>query len=110
MAREVVDLYHGEGAGSESRPSSTACTSEGETPDDMASEAIPLELVVDGRVYLPKLLAEFGLAESASRARGLLEQGGVRLDGEQVKEFSLPPDRLRGRVLQVGRRRFVRLG
>jgi tyrosyl-tRNA synthetase len=110
MAREVVDLYHGEGAGERVEAEFDRVHKQGETPDDMASEAIPLELVVDGRVYLPKLLAEFGLAESASRARGLLEQGGVRLDGEQVKEFSLPPDRLRGRVLQVGRRRFVRLG
>jgi tyrosyl-tRNA synthetase len=75
----------------------------------MASEAIPPALVVDGRVYLPKLLAELGLAESASRARGLLEQGGVRLDGERQIELDAPIERLRGAVIQVGRRRFVRL-
>jgi tyrosyl-tRNA synthetase len=51
------------------------------------------------------------LATSNADARRLIEQGGVRLDGEAIQdpdaEFS--PQDLAGRVLQVGRRRFVRL-
>ena len=33
----------------------------------------------------------------------------MRLDGEPVSELDLPAGELDGRVLQVGRRRFVRL-
>jgi hypothetical protein len=42
----------------------------------------------------------------------LIEQGGVKLDGETVTdvENELPLAQLRGRVLQVGRRGFARLG
>ena len=110
LAREVVDLYHGEGAGERAEAEFDRVHKQGEAPDEIPSGEIPPELVVDGRVYLPRLLAELGLAESASRARGLLEQGGVRVDGEQHVELDAPVERLRGSVLQVGRRRFVRLG
>jgi tyrosyl-tRNA synthetase len=110
LAREVVDLYHGQGAGERAEAEFDRVHKQGDLPDEIPSEAIPSDLVVDGRVYLPKLLAELGLAESASRARGLIEQGGVRLDGERQVELDAPVERLRGSVLQVGRRRFVRLG
>ena len=110
LAREVVDLYHGEGAGERAEGEFDRVHKQGDLPDEIPGGSIPPELVVDGRVYLPKLLAELGLAESASRARGLVEQGGVRLDGERQVELDAPVERLRGSVLQVGRRRFVRLG
>ena len=62
----------------------------------------------DGVVHLPEVLAEhFGM--SRSEARRNIAQGGVRLDGEPVTELDLPVGGLDGRVLQVGRRRFVRL-
>ena len=67
---------------------------------------------MDGSVYLPKLLAVLGLADSNSHARRLIEQGGVRLGGQavDVDAFELPASELKGRVLQVGRRGFARLG
>jgi tyrosyl-tRNA synthetase len=110
LAREVVDLYHGEGAGAAAEAEFDRVHKAGELPDEISEVAIPADLVVDGTVYLPKLLAVLGLAPSASRARGLIEQGGVRLDGERLESLEAPVDRLRGGVLQVGRRKFVRLG
>jgi tyrosyl-tRNA synthetase len=110
LAREVVDLYHGEGAGERAEAEFDRVHKRREVPDDVPVSAIPPDLVLDGRVYVPKLLASLGLAESASRARDLLEQGGVRLDGERLEGLDVPIERLRGGVLQVGRRRFVRLG
>jgi tyrosyl-tRNA synthetase len=61
-------------------------------------------------VHLPALLAEaFGV--SRSEARRLLAQRGVKLNGEWLSESSLelPPDRLDGAVIQLGKRRFKRL-
>ena len=51
----------------------------------------------------------FGL--SASEARRLLAQGGVKLNGETVDGGSLdvPASGLKGAILQVGKRRFARL-
>jgi tyrosyl-tRNA synthetase len=62
----------------------------------------------NGVVHLPEVLAEhFGMTRSEARRN--IAQGGVRLDGEPVAELDLPVDGLDGRVLQVGKRRFLRL-
>src|SRR5262245_40641787 len=101
LAREVVDLYHGEGAGRSAEATFDRVHKEGELPEEIPEVAIPPGLVVDGTVYVPKLLAELGLSGSASRARGLIEQDGVRISGELIKELEAPVERLRGAVLQV---------
>ncbi len=111
MAAEVVELYHGSGAGERADERFEAVHREHELPDDVSEASIPEGAIRDGRVWLPRLLAEAGLAASNAEARRLIEQGGVRLDGELVQavDVELAPEELRGRVLQVGRRRFVRL-
>jgi tyrosyl-tRNA synthetase len=58
---------------------------------------------------MPKLIVDLGLADSTSEARRLIGQGAVRADGDVVSELDVPHDRLVDIVLQVGRRRFVRL-
>ena len=84
---------------------------ERELPEEIPEVAIPPDVIVEGSVYLPALLALLGLADSNSHARRLIEQGGVRLGGEPVSgdALELPVAELRGRVLQVGRRGFARL-
>ena len=112
LAREVVDLYHGQGRGAGAEERFERVHRERELPEEVPNLAIPPDLVIDGRVYLPKLLAVLGLADSNSHARRLIEQGGVRLDGQPVDgdALELPANELKGRVLQVGRRGFARLG
>jgi tyrosyl-tRNA synthetase len=112
LAREVVDLYHGEGRGAAAEERFDRVHRERELPEEVPEIAIPPDLVIDGRVYLPKLLAVLGLADSNSHARRLMEQGGVRLDEQPLDAdaVELPASELTGRVLQVGRRGFVRLG
>jgi tyrosyl-tRNA synthetase len=64
----------------------------------------------NGSAHMPALIGEaFGI--SSSEARRLLAQGGVRLDGEPLgaEDLDLPAERLDGRVLQVGKRRFRRV-
>jgi tyrosyl-tRNA synthetase len=112
LAREVVDLYHRQGSGAAAEERFDRVHREGGLPKEVPEAAIPPDLVVGGSVYLPKLLAVLGLADSNSHARRLIEQGGVRLDGEPVKgdAIEVPVAELRGHVVQVGRRGFARLG
>ena len=49
----------------------------------------------------------FGL--STSEARRLIAQGGVKLNGETLRDFDLPRGALENGLLQVGKRQFVRL-
>jgi tyrosyl-tRNA synthetase len=111
LAREVVDLYQGDGAGAAAEARFDRVHRERELPEEIPDVAIPPDVIVGGSVYLPALLALLGLADSNSHARRLIEQGGVRLGGEPVSgdALELPVAELRGRVLQVGRRGFARL-
>ncbi|MBN1661147.1 MAG: hypothetical protein JXA93_22335 [Anaerolineae bacterium] len=60
------------------------------------------------QMLIPDLLQAAGMCDSKSEGRRLVEQGGVRLDGqvvESVDQIVVPGDHL----LQVGKRRFVQL-
>jgi tyrosyl-tRNA synthetase len=111
LAREVVDRYHGPGAGQEAEGRFDLVHREREIPPDVADAPVPDAAVRDGRIWLPRLLVELGRAKSNGEARRLIEQGGIRLDGEPVldPDRELAPEELKGRVLQVGRRWFGRL-
>jgi tyrosyl-tRNA synthetase len=111
LGREIVTRYHGEDAARAAEEHFDRVHREHELPEDVREAAIPPEAIQDGRVWLPRLLAATGLASSNADARRLIEQGGVRLDNEPVgdPDQELAPEDLAGRVLQVGRRRFLRL-
>jgi tyrosyl-tRNA synthetase len=112
MARAVVDLYHGSGGGEAERRFDRVHR-ERQVPELIEEADIPAEAAKgeNGLVWLPQLMATLGLATSKSAARRLIEQGGVRLDGEPVTDPSAeyPLGELKGKVLQVSRRRFLRL-
>jgi tyrosyl-tRNA synthetase len=110
LAREIVGRYHGHQAAVAAEERFDQVFREHEIPEDVPETDIPGDAVQDGNVYLPRLMVAVGLADSNSDARRLIEQGGVRLDGEPVTDpnVELAASALAGRVLQVGRRRFVR--
>ena len=111
MAAALVDLYHGAGAGRAAEARFDLVHREHAVPEDVPETAIPEAATRDGRVWLPRLLVETGLAASNGEARRAVAGGGVRLDGEPVTDpdAEFEPDALRGKVLAVGRRHFVRL-
>jgi tyrosyl-tRNA synthetase len=111
MAREIVDLYHGPGAGHDAEARFDQVHKQHELPDDVPERPIPADALRDGKVWLPKVLVGTGLAASNGEARRAVQQGGVRLDGVPLDdpEAEFEPEALRGKVLQVGRRRFIRL-
>ena len=105
LARALVTRYHCEAAAREAEAHFDRVHVAREAPEDMPSVRLA---PANGLVHLPEVLAEhFGV--SRSEARRTIAQGGVRLDGEPVTELDLPAAELDGRVLQLGRRRFVRL-
>ncbi len=73
-------------------------------------DVIP-ERVQDISVDLPQLLVNCGMASSKTNARQLIGEGAVRIDGEKVSDLALQvlPPQGGSIVLQVGRKKFVRL-
>jgi tyrosyl-tRNA synthetase len=104
LARAVTALYWGEEAAKEAERAFDQVFKLGGIPDEIESFALPEE----DPVPLPALIRE-ALGLSGAEARRLLTQGAVKLDGEVVQAQELERSGLVGRVLQVGKRRFVRL-
>jgi tyrosyl-tRNA synthetase len=110
VAQAIVGLYHGEDAAARAENAFDRQFKERETPAEIPQAEIPNDAVDGDNVYLPRVLADLGLASSRNDARRLIAQGGVRVNGEPVGSEEVALDDLRGAVLQVGKRRFVRLG
>jgi tyrosyl-tRNA synthetase len=107
LARALSARYHGDDAAAAAEEHFDRLHVAREAPDEVEEFVFTPN---GDSVHLPHLLRDaFGL--SASEGRRLVEQGGVKLDGEQLGdgELDLPPGRLDGALLQVGKRRFKRL-
>ncbi|MGH2786561.1 MAG: tyrosine--tRNA ligase [Actinomycetota bacterium] len=108
VARAIVALYHSGEASAAAEAAFDRLFRAKETPDEVPEVALP-DGAADGEtVYLPRVLAELGLAKSRGEARRLIGQGGVRLNGEPVDAEEVPASEVAGGLLQVGKRRFVR--
>ncbi len=111
LARRIVDRFLGEGAGLPAEEAFDRVHVRHEVPEDVEEVAITVDSATE--VHLPAVLADaFGI--SRSEARRLIDQGGVKVDGDQLAtgRLDVPAGQLDGAILQVGRRRFrrVRLG
>jgi tyrosyl-tRNA synthetase len=109
VARAVVALYHGDDAAASAEEAFDRQFKRHEAPEEIPEATLPAAAVRGDMVALPKLLSELGLAASGSEARRLISQGGVRVDGAVVSDDELPKDSLEGALIQVGKRRFLRL-
>ena len=103
MAASVVDRYHGPEAAEAARREFQRVFQQRQVPDDIA------EITVSYPTTIVEMLRAAGFASSNNEARRLVQQGGVRIDGERVEgtdgelSFDGPI------VLQAGRRRFARV-
>ena len=101
LAREIVSIFHGEAGADAAQENFVRTFQQRETPDEMAEYSLK-----SGQTVLDVLI-DAGLAESKSKARALIDQKGVRLDGDTLERADAPFPH--AGVLQVGKRRFLRI-
>ncbi len=113
LARNIVDLYHGDGAGDAAEAAFDAQFKQNKVPDDIAEFPLSVAAVNDeGKVYLAKLLSDVKIAQSAGEARRLIDGGGVKVDGVAMerKVYNVDPALFSvGTVIQSGKKRWARL-
>lgn len=102
LAWEIVARFHGREAADAAAGAFAWVHQARQVPEEMD------ELVITGPVPVAELLVAAGLCASKSEARRLIAQGGVRLDGQAVTSVDCLIEPRRA-VLQVGKRRFLRL-
>lgn len=103
LAREVVGYIHSPEAAARAEEEFVRVFQRRELPTDMPEFTVPPE-----GLNIVDLMVQAGTTASKSEARRLIQQGGVRLGDAPVDSVDLIVEP-REAVLQVGKRRFVRL-
>jgi len=103
LAREIVSIFHGDEAAEKAEHHFRTVFQERELPPEMPTH------LLEGPTNIVEVITSSGLAKSKSEARRLIQQGGVRLNGDKVENVDEVVTVEEEAVLQVGRRKFTRL-
>lgn len=104
LAWEIVSIFHGNAA-ADIAATDAARMHQGEAPSDAPTYQVttPINII--------ELLVAGKLVASKSEGRRMIEQGGVRIEGEVINAIDklIEPTPGQERTLQVGKRKFLRL-
>ncbi len=106
LAWEVVKQYHGEAAANKAKEVVDSGGQKGALPEFSLAD------IPQFPVKLAYLLNASGLCKSSGEGKRKIQEGGVYLDGDRITNVDTSfgqPSELSGRVLQVGKNKFVRL-
>jgi tyrosyl-tRNA synthetase len=104
LAAEIVTIYHSQQAAEESEREFTEVFSNKGLPEDIRKLTVG-----NDKMNIIELLSVTGLTSSKNEARRLIAGGGVRLDGEKVDNHELVVSLKKEILLQVGKRKFIRV-
>jgi tyrosyl-tRNA synthetase len=105
LCEEIIERFHDAGAAVAARESFIAQFQQGQMPEDIPEKT--LETGGDG-IGFAAALKQCGLVSSNSEAFRMIQQGGVRIDGEKVSDRSLKLEAGFEGILQVGKRKFCK--
>lgn len=108
LAREIVEIYHA-GAAQGADAEWERIHAQHEIPDDMPDFTATSDLLTDGAVRIAQLVVASGLAPSGAEAKRLVQQGGIAINGEKIRDPSTQVIIRTGDILSSGRRKFVRI-
>ena len=104
LAYEITKIYHGEKKANEAKEYFEKVISRKETPEEVKEEKI------DEGERLIDFIVKIKLAQSNADAKRKIEQGGVSLDGEIIKDIQTKISKaMDGKILKVGKREFRKI-
>ena len=108
LAKELVQTYHGTTAARNAEQHFEHTIQRRKTPKEMDTYSLSSSLDTSSK-RLSHVLVESGLAESASQARRLINQGAITID-EKITKNNLPADVIDdGSIIKIGKRRFLKI-
>jgi tyrosyl-tRNA synthetase len=106
LAKEITARFHGLPAANGAEENFRSRSQRKEAPTDVAARIAEID---EPSISVARLLKQVGLVESTSAASRLMEQGGVRIDGEKVESSKAVITPGPARLFQVGKRGFLRI-
>ncbi len=104
LAEEITKLYHGEKKALAAKEAFINQFSKGELPEEIETKKIKI-----GSYKLSELMVLTGQVASKSEARRLIEQNGVKVNQQTSSDVELVLDGQKEYLLQVGKRKFVKI-
>ncbi len=106
LGQEIVERFHNRAASEQALADFEARFKQNTMPDDLPEIVIPCG---SSGIGIAQLLKQAGLTPSTSEAIRMIEQGGVKIDGEKVSDKGLTLQAGMSGVFQVGKRKFARV-
>ncbi|MEL6496401.1 MAG: tyrosine--tRNA ligase [Cyanobacteria bacterium J06623_7] len=110
LAIEVASQFHGRDAALQAQKTAEQIVLQGNTGGEDIAEYSLAKVEFPAKLFY--ILGASGLCKSSGEGRRLIKDGGVRLEGNRQTDvnatFDTPGD-LAGKVLQVGKKKFIRL-
>jgi tyrosyl-tRNA synthetase len=106
LCEEIIERFHNREAADAAREEFIARFRQGEMPEDIPEKT--LETGGDG-IGIAAALSQCDLTSSNSEAFRMIQQGGVRIDGEKIDDRGLQLQPGFCGVLQVGKRKFCKV-
>jgi tyrosyl-tRNA synthetase len=104
LARDIVTLYHSLEAAQDAESDFDRIFVEGDEPEE-----IDEFIVKKSPVTVLTVMHNAGLVSSKREGRRLIEQGGVKVDGEKISDINTEIVVDQPRILRVGKRKFLKL-
>jgi tyrosyl-tRNA synthetase len=111
LAIEVVSQFHGKDAALQAQQTAEQIVLKANTAvSDGVPEYSLSEVEFPAKLFY--IIGASGLCKSSGEGRRQIQGGAVRLDGDRITDVNLTfnsPEELQGKVLQVGKKKFLRL-
>jgi tyrosyl-tRNA synthetase len=106
LCEEIIERFHDRAAAVASRDEFIARFQKGQMPEDIPEKT----LETDGEgIGIAAALSQCALTSSNSEAFRMIQQGGVKIDGESISDRTLKLEPGFTGILQVGKRKFCRV-
>lgn len=105
LAIEIVKRFYGEPTAEKARERFKFQFAKKEIPEDIPEADYKSGICKN----LPQMLVDLKLVNSKNEAKRLVEAGGVKIDGAKIEDLQAPICVHQGMVIQVGKRRFLRI-
>jgi len=109
LAQQIVKQYHGEGAAEQAAKEFDRVFRDKDLPADLPVFRLSSLELKAGKIWIVKLLYQSALVASKSEAQRMIKQGAVELDQEKIMDASLDVPVKDGSVLQIGKRKFLKI-
>lgn len=106
LAEEIIERFHSKAAAVGAREEFIARFQKGALPDEIPEVSLTTDKAT---MPIASLLKDAKLVASTSEAIRMIQQGGVKIDGEKVEDRNLLINKGSAAIFQVGKRKFAKV-